>query len=176
MPETLIKKIELRRPVAEDGMAVFKLIQQCPPLDTNSIYCNLLQCGHFAGTSVAASSGGELVGFISGYMPPERVDTLFIWQVAASEPARGQGLATRMLMHILNRPQCRKITYLETTITEANAASWALFSGLAGRLQAGIESAVEFDRDRHFAGEHETEMLVRIGPIAEAELLNSASA
>ncbi len=158
-------QIELRRPVPEDGMAVFELIQQCPPLDTNSAYCNLLQCTHFGGTSVAAWLKGELVGFISGYMPPEQVNTLFVWQVAVSERARGLGLATRMLEHILNRPQCREIVYLETTITEANRASWALFTGFANKMEANLDSSVGFDRECHFHGEHETEMLVRIGPL-----------
>jgi L-2,4-diaminobutyric acid acetyltransferase len=162
------QQLELRTPAPIDGASVFRLIDQCPPLDTNSMYCNLLQCTHFADTSVAAfhtdASGEELVGFISGYLIPARKDTLFIWQVAVNESARGVGLAGSMLKHILDRPQCSHVTYLETTITESNKASWGLFKSLANKLGTGLEKSVEFDRDTHLAGEHDTEFLARIGP------------
>jgi len=129
------------------------------------MYCNLLQCSHFAGTSIAAVCQGELVGFISGYLIPDRPDTLFIWQVAVGEKARGQGLATRMLQNIRLQAQCSNVSYLETTITASNQASWALFQGLANKLKAELNTSVMFDREQHFANEHDTEMLVRIGPI-----------
>ena len=97
--------IELVQPTAELGAAVHKLISECPPLDTNSMYCNLLQSSHFAETAVAAVLENELVGFISGYRIPQRPETLFVWQVAVGEKARGQGLAGRMLKEILLREQ-----------------------------------------------------------------------
>ena len=62
--------ITLRQPVAKDGPAVFELIKECPPLDNNSVYCNLLQCTHFSSTSVAGYQGEKLVGFVSGYIMP----------------------------------------------------------------------------------------------------------
>lgn len=158
--------ITLRAPVPEDGASVFKLVSLCPPLDPNSMYCNLLQCSHFASTSVAAVCGSEMVGFVSGYLLPERPNTLFIWQVAVGEKARGVGLAGKMLQHILDRPQCAAVDYIETTITESNEASWALFRSMARRLNSDLNSEVMFDRERHFANEHDTEMLVKIGPIA----------
>jgi L-2,4-diaminobutyric acid acetyltransferase len=160
---------ELRLPSPDDGASVFHLISQCPPLDTNSMYCNLLQCTHFADTSVAAvqknESGETLVGFISGYIIPERKDTLFIWQVAVSEQARGMGLAGRMLKHILERPRCSQVNYLETTITESNQASWALFESLSKKLGTKLERKSMFDKEQHFAGEHDTELLARLGPL-----------
>ncbi|MDI1291603.1 MAG: diaminobutyrate acetyltransferase [Methylobacter sp.] len=165
MSKTTHLTIELRPPLPEDAASVFKLVNQCPPLDPNSMYCNLLQCSHFAGTSIAAVCQGELVGFISGYLIPGRPDTLFIWQVAVGEKARGQGLATRMLQNIWLQPQCSNVSYLETTITESNQASWALFQGLANKLKTELNTSVMFDRERHFDNEHDTEMLVRIGPI-----------
>lgn len=162
MPD--IEGILLRPPRLEDGMAIFHLIGRCPPLDTNSSYCNLLQCSHFASTSVAAESDGELVGFISGYAIPERPDTLFVWQVAVSEQARGVGLASRMLNHILARPKCEQFHYLETTITEDNQASWALFKRFAKTQEADFQPAAWMDKYVHFAGQHDSEVLVRIGP------------
>lgn len=156
--------ILLRLPGLEDGMDVFRLIADCPPLDTNSSYCNLLQCSHFSSTSVVAERDGDMVGFISGYAIPERPDTVFIWQVAVSEQARGLGLASRMLAHIFARPQCQGICCLETTITEENQASWALFKSFAKAMNADFQSSAWMDKDAHFAGQHNSEALVRIGP------------
>ena len=154
----------IRTPKPEDGVSVYRLVAQCPPLDPNSVYCNLLQCSHFADTSVAAESREGLVGFVSGYLVPDRTDTLFIWQVAVAAAARGQGLAMRMLRHILERSQCARVSYLETTITTSNSASWALFESLANKLKADLDSSLLFERKQHFDGDHESEMLVRIGP------------
>jgi L-2,4-diaminobutyric acid acetyltransferase len=158
----------LRPPTPNDGASVFRLIGRCPPLDTNSMYCNLLQCTHFAGTSVTAlqtiDTHEEMVGFISAYLVPEREDTLFIWQVAVDERARGTGLAGSMLKHILDRTQCRHLRYLETTITESNQASWGVFNSLAKKLETTLDKSVMFDRDKHLGGAHDTEFLARIGP------------
>ncbi|SDJ94883.1 diaminobutyrate acetyltransferase [Microbulbifer yueqingensis] len=158
----------LRRPVSEDGADVHRLIKRCPPLDENSVYCNLLQASHFADTSVAAEVDGELAGFVSGYLIPSRPDTLFIWQVAVAEEGRGQGLAGRMIREILARPACAEVRYLETTITPDNEASWALFRGLARKLGTECNESIMFDRERHFKGQHDSEMLLRIGPFTQA--------
>ena len=159
-----LESISLRPPGLEDGMAVFSLVKSCPPLDTNSRYCNLLQCSHFANTSVAAEQKGNLIGFISAYAIPERPDTLFVWQVAVSEQARGIGLASRMLTHIFTRPQCDDIHNLETTITGNNEASWALFKSFADMQKAELQSSQWMDKKTHFAGQHDSELLIRIGP------------
>ncbi|GAB2508795.1 diaminobutyrate acetyltransferase [Microbulbifer agarilyticus] len=161
--------VQLRLPQSQDGARVHSLVASCPPLDANSLYCNLLQATHFSQTSVAAERDGELIGFISGYILPDRSDTLFIWQVAVAESGRGVGLAGRMLREILSRTACASVTHLETTITPDNAASWALFRSLAAKLQANLSDSVMFDRDRHFNGAHDSELLVRIGPFAPAE-------
>jgi L-2,4-diaminobutyric acid acetyltransferase len=110
---------------------------------------------------------GDIVGFISGYIQPDKPDTLFIWQVAVGEKARGQGLAGRMLKDILARPHCEQVNFIETTITPDNRASWALFESLSRKLGAELNHSVMFDRQQHFAGQHETEMLVRIGPLKQ---------
>ena len=158
------KNIELRTPTLSDGMDVYRLIERCPPLDANSSYCNFLQCGHFAQTSVAAEMNGEIVGFISAYQKPDQTNTLFVWQVAVDEKARGQGLASKMLQHILQRPQCQSVNHLETTITEDNKGSWALFERLAKTLSAELNSSIWLDKQKHFDGLHDSEALVTIGP------------
>lgn len=130
------------------------------------MYCNLLQCTHFADTSVLTEVDGEVSGFVSGYLIPERSDTLFVWQVAVSKSARGQGLGRHMIMEILRRPAHQHVKYIETSITPDNEASWALFRGLARILNAPIDSRLLFDEHTHFQGRHASESLVRIGPFS----------
>ncbi len=161
-----LENIVLRRPTLEDGMGVYRLVESCPPLDTNSSYCNLLQSSHFSATSVAAELEENIVGFISGYIIPDRPNTLFVWQVAVAEIARGVGLASRMLTEILSRPECAAVEYLETTITQDNKASWALFEGLAKKLSVDLQRSDWMDKETHFSGLHDSETLVRIGPFS----------
>lgn len=153
------------QPDVTDGMLVHDLIQHCPPLDTNSSYCNLLQCSHFAETCITAKKNGALIGFISGYRLPNKPSTLFIWQVAVSANARGCGLASQMLLRLLARPSCQGVTQIETTITLTNEGSWALFTKLAKQLNAPLTRHTHFECDTHFAGRHDSELLARIGPI-----------
>lgn len=161
---------DFRPPNKGDGKAVNDLISQCPPLDINSMYCNLLQCEHFSQTSVVAMTQGQLVGFISGYIIPDLQDTLFIWQVAVDKQARGCGLAKQMLNQILSRESCEHIAYLQTSITSENEASWALFGSLANELRSELSKSILFEKDSDFAGLHETEKLVTIGPIKKSAL------
>jgi L-2,4-diaminobutyric acid acetyltransferase len=155
----------LRKPDSTDGASLHRLVSQCPPLDPNSVYCNLLQCTHFRETCVAAELDGELQGFISAYIIPDRPDTLFIWQVAVGEDGRGRGLASQMLEHILQRPVCSGVNWLETTITSDNGASKALFQRLAANRRADLQETLIFDSERHFDGAHDSEWLTRIGPL-----------
>ena len=157
-------EIKFCPPKKEDGPLVHQLIASCPPLDTNSMYCNLLQCCHFSDTSVTAWHRRSLVGFISGYEHPDRSDTLFIWQVAVSERVRGKGVGSGMLKDILSRSDNPDFSFIETTITEDNQASWSLFESLAGNLNAELNRSVIFDEQQHFHGQHASEFLVRIGP------------
>ena len=155
----------LRKPIAEDGYLVHQLITQTPELDSNSCYCNLLQCGHFSDTSIIAEKQGAVLGFISGYLKPTQTQTLFIWQVAVSAGARGQGLGSQMLQQLIERNESASVTHIETTITENNAASWALFNRLAEHFDAPLERSVMFDRVTHFNDQHDSELLARIGPL-----------
>lgn len=156
--------VEIGAPSSTDGATVHALIAACPPLDTNSMYCNLLQCSHFAGTSAIARDAEGVLGFVSGYRPPAQPDVLFVWQVAIAPRGRGQRLAGRLIEDILGRPECRRVRFIETTITADNEASWALFRSIARRGNAELHHAPHFERDEHFLGSHATEHLVRIGP------------
>ena len=154
--------LTLRAPTPEDGTDVWELIRDSGPLDENSVYCNLVQCEYFADTCVIAELDGEIVGWVSGLIPPQEPDTLFVWQVAVSEEARGMGVARRMLEHLMARPACAEVTQLKTTITADNAASWALFNSFADRLDATLERDPHYEKEAHFAGRQDTEYMVTI--------------
>ena len=166
--QSLIDRVEdnitFRKPRSTDGLAVNRLIADCPPLDTNSVYCNLLQCSHFADTSIAVERDGELVGFISGYRPPAKPETLFVWQVAVSPNARGIGLGKRMLATLAERLRPAGVKFIDTTITPDNEASWALFRSVARQFGADTAEDPFFLGDEHFGGNHADEILLRIGP------------
>lgn len=146
-------------------MALHRLVSACPPLDTNSSYCNLLQSSHFKSTSLAAIRDGELCGSVTAYRIPDYPDTLFVWQVAVHPAARGCGLARAMLRQLMLQPGLHDIRFIETSITPGNEASWRLFTGFATELHADMARSVMFEQTLHFQGAHETEYLVRIGPL-----------
>lgn len=146
-------------------MALHTLVRDCPPLDTNSSYCNLLQCSHFQDTSIAATCDGEVLGSVTGYRIPDRPDTLFIWQVAVHPKARGQGLARRMLCKLHDRLSKLGVRFIETSITPDNTASWRLFTGFATEQEAEMQRSVMFEQSLHFQNAHDTEYLLRIGPL-----------
>src|SRR3546814_135997 len=64
--------VHYRPPRKTDGTRIWALIRSIAALDDNSLYCNLLQCSHFAGTCALAEIDGRAVGWISGYLPPEK--------------------------------------------------------------------------------------------------------
>jgi L-2,4-diaminobutyric acid acetyltransferase len=158
----------LRKPTGEDGFQLYELIRRSPPLDTNSVYCYALIGKHFADTSMVAELDGDIVGFISAYIPPGREDTIFIWQVAVDEKARGHGLAKLMLFSLLERPECGKVHYLETTVSPSNTASRRLFERLASENGVEVEES-EFLAEEDFGDQqHESEPLLRVGPLKKS--------
>lgn len=156
--------VTIEAPKSEDGAAVHDLIAACPPLDTNSLYMNLIQTTHFAETCALAREDGEVIGWVSGHIPPEEPEVFFLWQVAIGEKARGKRIPKRLVADIFSRPSCKDVRYLKTTITPDNEASWGLFKSLARWLDAPLQESPFFDEDKHFKGRHDSEILVTIGP------------
>ncbi|KJY82133.1 2,4-diaminobutyric acid acetyltransferase [Vibrio galatheae] len=149
-------------PKAEDGDDVYKLIANCPPLDVNSSYCNFLQATHFSQTCILVRYKGEVAGFASAYRKPQQPNTLFVWQVAVSSKCRGLGLASQMIEKLLARKHLSDITAVETTITQDNQASWALFKKLDAHNGQHGHISTFLDENTHFKGKHDTEYLYHI--------------
>jgi L-2,4-diaminobutyric acid acetyltransferase len=156
----------LRKPRPADGARVWQLVADCPPLDRNSMYCNLLQCSDFADTCVLAELRGRVAGWVSGYRPPDDPGALFVWQVAVHQDARSMGLAKKMLSSLLERDGCDDVDYLKTTITPENDASRALFQSFADKYGAPLRESSGFDAEKHFRGRHDSERLITIGPFS----------
>jgi L-2,4-diaminobutyric acid acetyltransferase len=153
-----------RQPTAADGRAVWGLIADCAPLDANSLYCNLLQCTHFADTCIVAEQDAQVRGWVSAYRPPAEPRTLFIWQVAVHPDARGCGLAGSLITALLQREALQGVRQLKATIIRDNRASWALFRSLAVSLNAPFTSQEHFESEKHFGGLHASEHMISIGP------------
>ena len=154
--------LTFRKPESEDGSNIWELIKACKPLDENSMYCNLIQCDHFRETCVVAEIDGEIAGWVSAYVLPDDPETLFVWQVAVSEKARGAGLGSLMLNGLLRRDACKNIKRLQTTITQENRASWGLFHTFAANRSAPLKSQPYFTQARHFRDRQSTEHMVTI--------------
>jgi len=158
--------VHLRRPTIEDGAALHALVRACPPLEENSVYCNLLQCTHFGDTAIVAEREGRLVGFVTGYRRPDAPHAYFLWQVGVAEAGRGLGLGRRMIEAILARLVPEGVSELHTSVTRSNEPSRALFRAVA-RAQGAELTEHEFMRERHFGpGTHEAEYLLRIAPLS----------
>ena len=166
-PPLLHWQYPLRHPRLHEAAAIHSLVAECPPLDLNSVYSYLLLCQHHCETCVVAEAAGDIVAFTSGYILPQSPDTLFIWQIAVGCQARRQGVAQRMLHELLQRPICRRVRYLETTITPSNRASWALFSNLAEDLGVDHHHHILFAGEHFGAVEHQPEHLLRLGPFQQ---------
>lgn len=155
----------MRPPSDLDGRPVSKLVERCPPLDTNSLYANLLQCTHFSETSILAEDeSGMPVGFISAYRIPSRPNTLFVWQVAVDPQARERGVGLSMLESLMDRVVPLGVRFLETTISPKNAPSRALFLKLFSRYRVDFSTRLLFSGDVHFGGKHDDEELFHAGP------------
>ncbi len=154
----------MRHPQRADACEIHALIQQCPPLDLNSVYTYLLLSEHFADTCLIASRAGQIDGYVSAYFPPKTPDVLFVWQVAVHERARGTGLGSHLLRGLLAGSSARRARYVETTVGPDNAPSRNMFLSLARHLGAPVHESLLFDRSLFGPAAHDDERLIRLGP------------
>ncbi|MEV7285969.1 diaminobutyrate acetyltransferase [Streptomyces sp. NPDC093252] len=160
--------LQIDRPSVADGTALWHLAKESGNLDLNSSYAYLLWCRDFSATSAVARAGdGTPVGFVTGYLRPDRPGTLLVWQVAVAAAHRGRGLAARLLDALTARIAAeRPLTGVETTITPGNTASERLFTAYADRHGARVEREVLFGAELFPDGPHAPEVLYRIGPLS----------
>jgi len=165
-----LNKVILREPRVEDGGPIWSLVKDTGVLDLNSAYSYLMLCQFFKETCVVAEQDGEVVGFISAYRLPTNQDTIFVWQVGVAASQRRKGLAGQMLEELLQRETCKKIRYLETTISPSNRPSQSLFQALARNMNTHCEVVEGFPKELFPGGGHESEMMYRIGPFKRKQI------
>jgi L-2,4-diaminobutyric acid acetyltransferase len=160
--------LHIDSPTVADGAALWRIARDSKVLDLNSSYSYLLWCRDFAATSaVARDEDGQAVGFVTGYVRPDRPDTLLVWQVAVDAAHRGRGLAAALLDGLVARTVTeRGLSAVETTITPGNTASERLFTSFAERHGARLERTELFGTALFPDGPHDPEVLYRIGPLS----------
>lgn len=169
--------VGFRQPTLDDGAAMWRMARDSQVLDVNTSYAYLLWARDFAATSVVAldndadndadSSDGAPCGFVSGYRRPDQPDTLMVWQVAVDSSQRGRGIAKKMLDWLFDHDP--EVSVMETTITEDNAASIALFSSFAQARGMSFDrsplfEASDFPDDPEHPEGHDAELLFRMAP------------
>ncbi len=152
----------------DDGKEIWHLIKNTGVLDLNSSYNYLMWAKYFDQTSVVVERNKKIVGFISGFIQPNKPDHLFIWQVAVYDSERKKGLALSMLKAILKRSTCKDVHYLEATVSPSNKASAALFKKLAVELKTNCQITECFTVNQFTVIEHEAENFFTIGPFQNA--------
>jgi L-2,4-diaminobutyric acid acetyltransferase len=156
-----------RHPIIPDGLALWRLVGAGGTLDLNSTYAYLMVCRDFADTCIVAERAGRIEGFVIGYRPPQRPDTVFVWQIGVAPEARRRRLGSLVLDRLLQSEACSTARFLETNVTPSNRASRALFEGLARRLGAPIRELEGFQSSLFPDPTHEPERLLRIGPFQQ---------
>lgn len=163
MTQTTHNDLIFRKPTLNDGLAIYELIKSSPPLDLNSSYLYFLQASHFADTCVVAEQNGQIVGFVSAYLQPDKPTTLFVWQVAVAESQRGKGLAKSLLTALaLQQPSDSHITEMACTISPSNTASQSLFRSFAKTHNLILNSTAFISEDHFGAASHEAEDLYTV--------------
>lgn len=138
---------------------MWRVARDSGELDLNSSYAYLILAQHFADTCRVALDGDEVVGFVTGYLLPDDVAHLFVWQVAVDASVRGQGVAGRLLDDLVD--SAPEITTVKTTVAEDNVSSRRLFVRWAAKRGATITSQPLFTADQ-FPDSHVDEPMLVI--------------
>lgn len=164
--------IRYRVPCAQDGLAVWRAVEQAGTLEVNTAYFYLIFCSDFRDTCLIAQDGKEIAGVLIGYHPPNTADTAFCWQIGVLPAWQGQGLATQMLLAWLDLPSNRHVRWVTATVADDNVASAKLFQGFARMFGVSCKVTPHFTSD-HFPVGHRPEPLYRIGPISPTGPIHS---
>lgn len=134
-------------------------------LDQNSAYKYIMMCEYFAETCVVAKQNDNLVGFVTAFIPPERSDVVFVWQIGVDSSQQGKGIASKLLNELISRKGCQDVRFVEATVTPSNKASQSLFRKLAREHDTKCDVNEFFTQDLFPNDNHEEELNFRVGPI-----------
>lgn len=148
-----------------DATALWRLVQSTGTLELNTPYFYLSFAEFFGDTCLVAIQEEQLVGGVIAFRLPRRPEVLFVWQIGVLPSARRQGLAKRMLNHLIELPGCADVRFVQATITDDNAASQRLFQSFAENLNVPCVREEFFTADL-FPNSHDAEDSYLIGPLA----------
>ncbi len=161
-------KFRIRNVALEDIREVYKLlVANRPYVGLNSRYTYFLLAKDFSDTCVVAEHDNKIIAFSSGYVPRDRRETFFIWEVVVHKDYRGHGLQKRMLLHQIRITEAK---YFEGTVNPSNEASKRNFCELAQLLNTKCKENVLFSEEDFENDGHEAEILYRVGPILKTEV------
>lgn len=160
--------VEIRAARPGDGPLFHRLAVDVGGLDVNTRYFYELMASMFSTTCCIARDDEGPLGFVVGVRPPERPDSVFVWQVGVLARGRGRGVARALLDHFVDAAEPAP-TALEATVTPSNQASRRLFASFAASRDSEVrwqpyltaESLSGFSADDESA-EHEREDLLQI--------------
>ncbi|MFJ7150869.1 diaminobutyrate acetyltransferase [Streptomyces sp. NPDC100445] len=158
------KRAVFRAPVPEDGPAVWKLVENTPGLDSNSVYYYTLWFRDFADGSLVATVDDELVGFLTGYRRPDEPDTYFVWQTAVNPRHGIPFLGVKLFQAAAEQQVADGARYVEATVSAENKAILMVLKQFAKKHSAQVETRVLFPGSL-FPDSHHDEVLYRIGPL-----------
>lgn len=159
---------KIRNIKIEDVKEVYKLlVANRPYVGLNSRYTYLLLARDFSDTCLVAEHEAKIVAFSSGYIPPNRKDTFFNWEVVVHENYRGNGLQKILL---LNQIRKSNVKYFEATVNPSNQTSRRNFHQLAQLLNTTCTECPLFSEEDFENDGHEAEVLCRVGPISQVDV------
>jgi L-2,4-diaminobutyric acid acetyltransferase len=166
MALALSENIHLTPPDRGDGPAMQRIARDTGVLSVNSGYYYALMARLFRRTCLVARYQDQIYGYITGFFPPDRWDSLFVWQIGVAPEAQGRGLGKRMLIALAKQA---RPAFIEATIDPENAASIKTFAAAARHLGADWVFADRPYVDQRDLGPGQPpEHLMRIGPIFPA--------
>ncbi|OEV04306.1 GNAT family N-acetyltransferase [Streptomyces oceani] len=158
------KQVVLRVPLPEDSPAAWKLAENTPDLDSNSLHYYALWFLDFADGSLVVTLNDELIGFLTGYRRPDEPETYFVRQTAVN-PRRGiPFLREKLFQAAADQEVARGVRYVETTVCAENKSIIMMLKRFADKHSASIETRVLFPSVL-FSEIHHDEVLYRIGPL-----------
>jgi L-2,4-diaminobutyric acid acetyltransferase len=168
MLETESSQFTFRNVRIADIKQVYKLlVANRPYVGLNSRYTYFLLAKDFYDTCLVVEKDKVIVGFSSGYVPPNRQDTFFNWEIVVHQDFRGNCLQKLMLLHQI---KMKGVRYLEATVNPSNETCKKNFVELAQLLGTAYKESVLFSEEDFEGDGHETEVLIRIGPISQARV------
>ena len=155
-------EIHLRPTEATDGLAVYKLAKSSVELESTPCSSFYSLCGDFSHTSIVAEINGRIIGFVGGYRPPERENTLVVKTVVVDQEVRKMGLASEMLSDLVSRLSTVGVVTLEAIAKSSSEVAAALFNGYAEKHSVEVSKVDYLTSEQLDGGDAEVKYIIKL--------------